>query len=900
MPGLRRALRACGAAAALAALTAGLPVLLYAAGGTPVPHAVPSGHQLMAALARPENLATVLGAVREISWLAWAAFTACAARELTAGLSGRTARRVPRLALLQGLAAVLVTAILAGTAESPAAAQPSAPRPPAASPTAAHPRTGHAATRRTVYRVEPGDNLWNIAAGHLGNGEAWHRIWTLNRDRPQPGGGELTSPRLIRPGWLLRLPAPARQSPVPSRRHQPPRPAPRPRATRPCPPRPGMHIPPPETRTGISLPSGGLAGAGLAAAVAAAAAMAAVHRRRAYRPGSKPAGQTGPPVQPVPLPIAVMRRGARHSDKPRESPGHPHRPAPSPGQGAVPPPPAPPGPGMARLRPPELLPPEARSAGTDGQLDPNGPRPGAGRPDAAPGRARPGPARPGAGAGPGWCAIGERGGREIRADLTASGGLGLAGPGAPGAARSVLATLLGWGLPSRPHGPADVIASAPAVSLLLPGDRPGDLAGLPGLVIPPSHDAALAAAEELILRRTRLLENHPRPQLPPAALLTTADGPAVPRLAAIALAGHAAGVAVIVVGDWPAGTTCHIAADGLASSSDPRLDGTRLYHLTTADAVAILAVLREACGPPPAQDQDYPAPVPESAAPQASPEPAPGESVTRSVTRSARPASGSRTVHVEVLGPLRITARGTEITGGLRKARELLAFLAAHPGGATGDAISEALWPGADPGRATGQRNLALRKARAMLRTATGLTTPMWIVHAAGRYRLDATMISTDLAQFTAALDQARRTVGQDRLAACRQAAGLYRGELAEGAAYDWSEPHAEAARRRALDAWTDIADLLVPRDPEQALAALESALGHDPYNEFLYQKIMRLQAAAGRPEAVRRTLSLLEARLADLGTSPDPQTRHTAASLLGTSARPSPPSQGRRPPTGA
>ncbi len=45
----------------------------------------------------------------------------------------------------------------------------------------------------------------------------------------------------------------------------------------------------------------------------------------------------------------------------------------------------------------------------------------------------------------------------------------------------------------------------------------------------------------------------------------------------------------------------------------------------------------------------------------------------------------------------------------------------------------------------------------------------------------------------------------------------------------------------------------------------------------------MRLQAAAGHPEAVRRTLSLLEARLTDLGITPGTQTRHVAASLLGT-----------------
>jgi DNA-binding SARP family transcriptional activator len=251
-----------------------------------------------------------------------------------------------------------------------------------------------------------------------------------------------------------------------------------------------------------------------------------------------------------------------------------------------------------------------------------------------------------------------------------------------------------------------------------------------------------------------------------------------------------------------------------------------------------------------------------------------------------------------MLGPLRITGAGKEISGGLRKARELMAFLAVNPDGASAEAISEALWPEVGTSHATAQRNLALRKARDMLRGATGQATAMWILHASGRYRLDPARISTDLWQFTDALDQARHAgTDQDRLAACREAAGLYCGELAEGEGYEWAEPYAETARRRALDAWTTIAGILAPSDPGQALAALESALGHDPYNEYLYQKIMRLQAAAGHPEAVRRTLSLLEARLADVGITQGTQTRHVAASLLGTH---NPPPAGRRAPGNA
>ncbi len=257
-------------------------------------------------------------------------------------------------------------------------------------------------------------------------------------------------------------------------------------------------------------------------------------------------------------------------------------------------------------------------------------------------------------------------------------------------------------------------------------------------------------------------------------------------------------------------------------------------------------------------------------------------------------------MQLALLGPLRITAAGQEISGGMRKARELLAFLAVHqPDGATGETISEALWPEADPGRAAGQRNLALRKAREMLRTAAGLPEPLWILNAAGRYRLDPALIGTDLEAFGAALEEARNASGGARLAACRRAVALYRGELAEGTGYEWAEPYAETARRRALDAWTTVAEILPPSDPHEALSALETALSYDPYNEYLYVRIMRLQAAAGRPEAVRRTLGLLESKLTDLGLVPSSQTRQAAAALLAAAPAPGPqprPARGERP----
>ncbi len=250
---------------------------------------------------------------------------------------------------------------------------------------------------------------------------------------------------------------------------------------------------------------------------------------------------------------------------------------------------------------------------------------------------------------------------------------------------------------------------------------------------------------------------------------------------------------------------------------------------------------------------------------------------------TASPPGTGKPVRISVLGRLRSTACGQEISGGLRKARELLAYLAVHPQGVTGEGIGEALWPESSPRYAASQRHLAMRKARQMLRTATGLSAPMFIVLAAERYRLDPSLIEVDLWQFDAALARARDAAsGQDQLAALREAISLYQGPLSDGATYEWAERHAEPARRRAVDALARAADILQPEDPEQALTTLENALTHDPYNEALYQKIMDIQAQLGRPDTARRTLALLESRLATLGLAPTARTRQSISAPPG------------------
>ena len=702
----------------------------------------------------------------------------------------------------------------------------------------AAPTSGRTRPDDRVHTVVAGDNLWDLARTDLGSGERWHQIYDLNRGRPQPGGATLTDPARIYPGWDLLIPAAAphlqhgRGNPPgagrPDRHPRTPAPAatgspsparsPHPARSTPATGRPGArpHVPPP----GVRLPSGALIGLGTAVAISTAVALARIHRRRRYRPGTVLTSSLEPAGPPPPV-ISALDRAAR-----------------TPATGTPP----------------------ADGTGpddTDPDLDLYEPyeQPFPGPRD--PGAAAPAPARLTSGqppgqqgtvpARPGLVPIGIRGGREITADPAALGGLGLTGPGALAAARAILAGLLARPPRGQEGTPAEIIIPAADVARLLPGP-PGQRAHPPirGVSVPRSLDTALDEAEAMIVRRARTADDNGEdgPQ-PIAVVLAAVPGPAAAqRLRGVTEAGRDLGVAAILLGGWPYGTTCHLTAGGLISSVTPpqaALAGTEAYHLATADLTAIIAQLDQAReisgddgpaapGPP---ETAQPHLISATAAPGAG-QPAaprrPGQQPPPSAGAAGQgtgPGPAGTPVQISVLGPLQITAAGREIGTGLRKARELLAFLAVYPDGASGEAISEALWPESDPGRAAGQRNLALRKAREMLRTAAALPEPLWILNASGRYRLDPALIGTDLEAFGEALEEARNASGDARLAACRRAVALYRGELAEGTGYEWAEPYAEAARRRALDAWTAIAEILQPRDPDQALSALETALAH-------------------------------------------------------------------------
>jgi nucleoid-associated protein YgaU len=112
-------------------------------------------------------------------------------------------RARPRIALAAAfgaLIAALIVPVSAGVHE------PTRPAVPVV--TAVPPRTVPAArpVAAASVVVRPGDTLWAIAEGVLGDPYRWTEIWQRNRNARMPGGERFLDADLIKPGWRLILP----------------------------------------------------------------------------------------------------------------------------------------------------------------------------------------------------------------------------------------------------------------------------------------------------------------------------------------------------------------------------------------------------------------------------------------------------------------------------------------------------------------------------------------------------------------------------------------------------------------------------------------------------------------------------------------------------------------------
>lgn len=207
----------------LAAILAGLPAVLIALGGNPLPATLPTLDQVRTALLAPDDGTLVLAAAQLLGWVVWAVLALTLLVEIASQVRGLPAPHLPGLRLPQTTLRPLVSTALAlflaapgAVALTPAAAAPPAstapastsattpPAPPAQPPTpapqpGAPDRPADTGTDST-YLVRPGDTLWSIAQQHLGSGHQFGQIVHANPDVLTHGADWIT------PGMRLRIP----------------------------------------------------------------------------------------------------------------------------------------------------------------------------------------------------------------------------------------------------------------------------------------------------------------------------------------------------------------------------------------------------------------------------------------------------------------------------------------------------------------------------------------------------------------------------------------------------------------------------------------------------------------------------------------------------------------------
>jgi hypothetical protein len=222
---------------ALTALLVGVPYALVTVVGLPLPRGLPPLSDLTQRL----DIAGILRILSAVVWLAWLQLSICVLVEVRAAARGvGLPARVPLSGPSQTLARWLVTAamlvISSGTAIAPVFVHggpvPVRPGHVASAPLQGHQQAGRAASTvaptvrpshsppavheiiRKVYVVRPpegrhNDSLWEIAQRYLGDGRRYREIFAMNHEQTQPDGSTLTMASLIRPGWILELPADA-------------------------------------------------------------------------------------------------------------------------------------------------------------------------------------------------------------------------------------------------------------------------------------------------------------------------------------------------------------------------------------------------------------------------------------------------------------------------------------------------------------------------------------------------------------------------------------------------------------------------------------------------------------------------------------------------------------------
>ncbi|MCW3051030.1 MAG: putative ATPase [Chthonomonadales bacterium] len=212
-----------------------------------------------------------------------------------------------------------------------------------------------------------------------------------------------------------------------------------------------------------------------------------------------------------------------------------------------------------------------------------------------------------------------------------------------------------------------------------------------------------------------------------------------------------------------------------------------------------------------------------------------------------------------------------------RKAASLLGCLALSPHRShSRDELMEMLWPEEDPEATRVRFRQVLLNLRRALDT-TGAPSDTILVSDRTFIRLNPDVVSTDVAEFEAALmTAARQEAASVRVATLQRAVRLVTGPLLPGFYEDWAENERRRLTESYLMALSHLATALAKTgDINGALETARKALATDPLREEAHCDLMRLFAEAGQTTESLRQYQELEQRLwKELRIVPSPATK--------------------------
>jgi predicted ATPase/DNA-binding SARP family transcriptional activator len=233
---------------------------------------------------------------------------------------------------------------------------------------------------------------------------------------------------------------------------------------------------------------------------------------------------------------------------------------------------------------------------------------------------------------------------------------------------------------------------------------------------------------------------------------------------------------------------------------------------------------------------------------------------------------------IELFGRLRATCGDRSLTRFRKqKVGSLLAYLAYYRDREHArDALVEALWPELDLDAGRNNLRVILHALRQTL-GETGL-----LIATRTTLGLDPGRVSTDVAEWDAALQSAQSADEAERLEHLTRAVSQYRGELLTGLFEEWVLTERAHLAERHLAAVHDLALAHEQRgDLAGALEAARRAVRDDPLREEAHYDLMRLYAVAGQPSATLRQYRELERLLREhLDETPSAATRALAEEL--------------------